>query len=448
MKRFAISLLLILLIASRSLAAVVYLRSTDGSDSDNGSTWALAKATLASALTAAGAGGTVYVSDNHAETQASVMTLTSPGTVRIICVDDAGDPQPPTARATTATVSTTGANNLRFGNGGVDYYYGLTFTAGDTTNNASITNNTGTMYATFEQCRFELTNSNASATIDLTYYGAVICNNCVFKFGATGQKITGHTQYTFVGCSVDSGGTIPTTLLQPTSYVTGRTTSIGCDWSALGSGKNLATSVGNHLFVNCKLGASVSYVTGSFTDKISLVQLVNCDAADTNYKYYHQHYAGTVRDETTIVKTSGSSDGTTPISYKFVTTANSKFYTPLYGPWMTFWADSTGSTTVTAEVITDGVTLTDAEAWIEVESLNNGSFPISTITTDQVADPIFGTPANQTSSSVDWTTTGLISPTKQKLAATFTTAEKGPIRARVVLAKASTTMYADALVKP
>ncbi len=69
--------------------AVIYLRSTDGSDADNGSTWALAKATLAAALTAAGAGGTVYVSQVHAETQAGAMTLTSPGTeaspVRVIC---------------------------------------------------------------------------------------------------------------------------------------------------------------------------------------------------------------------------------------------------------------------------------------------------------------------------------------------------------------------------
>ncbi len=53
--------------------AVIYLRSTDGNDLDDGLTWATARATLANALTAAGAGGTVYVSQNHAETQASAM---------------------------------------------------------------------------------------------------------------------------------------------------------------------------------------------------------------------------------------------------------------------------------------------------------------------------------------------------------------------------------------
>ena len=37
--------------------AVLYVRSTDGDDADNGSTWALAKATLAGAFAAAAEGG-------------------------------------------------------------------------------------------------------------------------------------------------------------------------------------------------------------------------------------------------------------------------------------------------------------------------------------------------------------------------------------------------------
>src|SRR3990167_9027284 len=92
--------------------ATLYVRSTDGSDADTGATWALAKASLAGAFAAASAGDTIYVSQVHAETQASAMTLTSPGTaaspVRVLCVNDAAEP--PTALATTATVTTTGAN--------------------------------------------------------------------------------------------------------------------------------------------------------------------------------------------------------------------------------------------------------------------------------------------------------------------------------------------------
>ena len=70
--------------------AELFLRSTDGTDSDDGSTWALAKGTLTGAFAAASAGDTIYVSDNHAESQSAEMTLTSPGTnaapVKVLCV--------------------------------------------------------------------------------------------------------------------------------------------------------------------------------------------------------------------------------------------------------------------------------------------------------------------------------------------------------------------------
>jgi hypothetical protein len=42
---------------------------------------------------------------------------------------------------------------------------------------------------------------------------------------------------------------------------------------------------------------------------------------------------------------------------------------------------------------------------------------------------------------VDWTTTGLSSPVKQKMESTFTPQEKGTYIARVCLGRASTTLY-------
>src|SRR3990167_9113060 len=101
------------------MAGPYYVRSTDGSDADTGLTWALAKATLVGALAVAAAGERIWVSQAHAETQASAMTLTSAGTealpVEILCGNDAAEP--PTALATTATVTTTGANALSLAGG-------------------------------------------------------------------------------------------------------------------------------------------------------------------------------------------------------------------------------------------------------------------------------------------------------------------------------------------
>jgi hypothetical protein len=53
------------------------------------------------------------------------------------------------------------------------------------------------------------------------------------------------------------------------------------------------------------------------------------------------------------------------------------------------------------------------------------------------------TPAAQTASTATWTTTGLTTPNTQKLEVTFTPQKKGLVQARVVLAKASKTIYVD-----
>ena len=109
--------------------ANIYVRSTDGNDADNGTTWALAKATLVGALAIATSADTIWVSQNHAETQASTMTLTMPTTpgLKILCGNDAAEP--PTALATTATIAVTGNFGIGFASG-YAYTYGITFNSG------------------------------------------------------------------------------------------------------------------------------------------------------------------------------------------------------------------------------------------------------------------------------------------------------------------------------
>ena len=445
--------------------ATIYLRSTDGNDADSGATWALAKATLASALSAAGAGGIVYVSQVHAETQASAMTLTSPGTaaspVQIICVNDAAEP--PTATATTATVDTTGSNGITFA--GFAYSYGVSYRPGVTSggNGAHLNfSSTSPWWWCVTDCSLECrTSGSAGAKLNiglassaLDDYGLFL-KNVVLRFGNTGQGITLNGRLTWHGGSLSAAGTIPTNLFAAASSTPGVADVIGVDLSATTTNLVLATSAqwGKIRFQNCKLGAGVVVANGAIPGQGGLVvDLVNCDSGDpstTGGIDYFQDYAGSWKTESTIVRTGGSSNGTTPISYKFVSTANSKHYAPLYGPWVTLWNETTGSSIdLTAEIVTDNVTLTDAEAWIEVMSMNTAGVPLGSFTNDQIADPIFGTPANQASSSVAWTTTGLTTPVKQKLVASVTPAEKGPIYARVVLAKASTTVYADGIAAP
>jgi hypothetical protein len=437
--------------------AVIYCRSTDGNDSDDGSTWALAKATLAAALTAAGAGGTVYVSDNHAETQASAMALTSPGTAAsptvVLCVDDAAEP--PTTRATTATVTTTGAFNITIN--GFSYCYGITFASGTGAGGQQLILGSGTpFYWRFDNCALTMPatgsgslisvgQSNPSATDD----HVVELVNSTIKFANSGQRLAVYANLRWFGGSVDASGTSPAILILLTSVPGCRADLNGVDLSFLGAGQNIVVGTNarpNFInLTNCKLGSGVGMVSGAIPGPGGLeLQVVNCDSADTAYRYHRQTWYGTITHETVIVRTGGASDGTTAISRKMVSTADTKWWLPLVSDPIAAWNETVGSTvTVTVEVVTDNVTLTDAECWLEVEYLGTSGVPMSLRSSDRLADPVFGTPANQTTSTETWTTTGLATPVKQKLSVTVTPQEKGLIRARVALAKPSTTVYVD-----
>ena len=176
-------------------------------------------------------------------------------------------------------------------------------------------------------------------------------------------------------------------------------------------------------------------------------EMYNTDSGDTNYRIWLENWVGSTKTETTIVRSGGANDGTTTISWKMVSNSNAEYpLLALKSPEIVKWNDTVGSSiTATIEIVTDNVTLTDAECWIEIQYLGNSGFPVSVFVNDAKAD-ILATAANQGSSSVTWTTTGLGTPVKQKLSVTFTAEEKGFLHAIVHLAKASTTVYVDPLL--
>jgi hypothetical protein len=438
--------------------ATIYCRSTDGNDGDSGATWALAKATLAAAITAAGNGGTVYVSQSHAESSASAKTFAAPTTmanmVTILCVNDAAEP--PTALATTGTVTTTGSAIMNYT--GHAYVYGLTFSAGSGAVSAYhyIGSDSAAMAWTFESCT--LAAPGTAGTLAGIYSGflsgtlvsrSVKFINTNVNFGATGQSIEVFGRFEWRGGTL--GGTIPTTLfLNTTARGFCDVFVDGVDLSAAGSGKNLVNvtgvNSGTYLFNHCKLGSSVSLTIGAPPGPGGpIVTLVNCDSASTNYRIQRDIWEGDIYQETTIVRTGGSTDGAASVSRKMVSGANARYVDPLVLT-MPFWNTTTGSAiTPVVEVVSDNVTFTDAELWVEFEYLGNSSFPISSFVNDRSAT-ILTAAANQTTSTATWTTTGLATPVKQKLSTSFTAQKAGIVVARVYLAKASSTVYVDGKV--
>jgi hypothetical protein len=439
--------------------AVLYVRSTDGNDADNGSTWALAKATLAGAFAAASAGDTIYVSDSHAESQATAITLTSPGTsaapCRVLCVDDSAEP--PTALATTATVDMSGDLSGLLGMLflGCAYYHGITFLLYRGYIQIANPSSSSLVDLVFDACAFDGYHSGFNY-IEIGHGGryingcSIVWNNTRVKFSDAGQYIKPRTcnfLWKNTNNAVDSAGTAPTTLIQPvdaSNFTFAKL--VGLDLSHIGSSKNIITASNNyHVMLsleNCKLGASVSFTTGTVAARSGFFgEMVNCDSGDTQTRYQKTVYQGSIYSETTIKRTGGASDATTGYSRKMVSSANSQFLSPLALETMRIWNEGTAEMTATVHVVTDNVTLTNAECWMEVEYQGTSGYPLSVVDMDDRAADILATPANQAASTETWTTTGLSTPVYQKLESTFTPAEKGWIICRVMLAKASTTVY-------
>ncbi len=434
--------------------ANLYVRSTDGSNSDNGSTWALAKATIAGASAIDAAGDVVYVSDNHAESGASASHAfagTNANPVRVVVGDDAAEP--PTAVATTATLTVTGTT---FTWQGAVYTYGLTFISSSGSSWAWSFNDTNGFNQTFQNCNFQLDGGGSGSSLGFGTASLGAANettllNCGVRLGAAGNRISPARAMTIRGGAWLSGGVSPTGIFSLAGgFRPSFLTVESFDFSVLSSSVNLVQVVNEGgsraIFRNCKLPASWSgsLVASGQVSVGTRVEMHNCDAGDTNYRLWVESYEGSIRSETTIVRTGGASDGTVGLSWRMVSTANVAYpNNTLTSPDMRLWNETTGSSvTVAVEIVTDNVTLTDAECWLEVQYLGTSGFPLGVIARDVKAD-VLATAANQTTSTETWTTTGLTTPVKQRLSVTFTPQEKGFFIATVELAKPSTTVYVD-----
>lgn len=435
-----------------------YLRSTDGSDADNGTTWALAKAKLAGIDAIDTAGDRIFVSQVHDEDNTASQTWSLAGTeaspTKILCGNDAAEP--PTALATTGIIKTTG--NFGMDIRGACYIYGLTFRiAIGGAGSAGLVFNSAGFKQVCEECKFQLESGNSAGVISLsTGFSSTALNewkNCQVKFDHAGQRVTTNRPFEWRGGGLAAGTTSPTFLLTVGAAGAGGGVLLeGLDLSAGGASMDIFSMVvGKAVIRNCKLPASwTGDLINAAVSAGCRAEMYNCDSGDTNYRLWIEDFAGNIKHETTIVRTGGASDGTTTLSWKMASSANAEYpHQTLVSPEIVRWNETTGSAiTVTVEIIHDSQgagassAFQDDEIWLEVQYLGTSGFPLGSFIDDAKAD-VLATAADQTSSSETWTTTGLTTPVKQKLAVTFTPNEKGFIHAKVHLAKASKTAYVD-----
>jgi hypothetical protein len=426
--------------------ANVYVRS-GAAGAGTGADWANAYTTLAAAFTAKSAGDVFYVSEDHAETQASAMTCTSPGTNAspcfVYCVNHSGSVPPVSAdlRAT-ATVTTTGANALSLM--GSVYFYGIIFSAasGAVSSNFSIAG--AGAWQKYENCALRIGGTSGGNFLVGTASSEIEWLNTTVQVGAVGSTIfIRGSRFEWKGPSSSvTGATIPTTLITPSSA--GYIFIEGVDLSAVGSGKTLFGASSNisdvRILKDCRINASVTVAATPTGVPGARLDLIRCDSGAVNYRSERSDYLGAETTETTIVLTGGASDGTTTIARKIVTTANAKPGLPFKAMPLVIWNDTAGSSvTVTVQGIWGGGAVpNNDDIWMDAEYLGNASYPLGSLATCGKAD-LLAAGSGLASGTGTWGG----STTKFSLAVTITPQMKGPITCYIRAGKASSTFYID-----
>lgn len=446
--------------------ADVYLRSTDGDDADDGSTWALADATLVASMVAAGAGGVTYVSDVHAETQATTMILVGSSSMatpnKIVCGDDVAEP--PTSPSKAATVSMTGTSSSTSINfRGIAYAYGITFSSSGTMACDNVSQENAWI---FEQCTINM--ANASASSRYFSLGASANNLYLMHLKNSDLNFAHANRYISItsGFWLWEGGAFTGT--SPINLFTsggrhGKVVVRDVDLSLISG--NLVGTLGDTvidiLFERCKLHASVTLSSAVMGNKGQVVRMHGCDVSTgKTIRIEEQHYEGSIVDEQVIVMTDGSSDDTDSFSINMTTHASGQseeYFSPLVYKGIPIWNNDTTQKTFTVEIIHDSVTaLQDDEVWMTASA--SGSDMKSDIASDIVGTSsphddnvagtnpltsINGSPTNQATSTVAWTTTGLSNPNKQKLELTITPEKVGGMMICIYLAKDNYTIYVN-----
>jgi hypothetical protein len=422
------------------------------------SAWAAPHARLnnATASTWAQAGNSVFFGDNSAETNAASVNLSNQGTttapISVICVDHTVAPPTSSNLKTTGTWSVTGASNLGF-NGGYAYYYGLTFTAGSGSSQGNITfGAANTAFAQkMENCSVVLGGTSAASTMNFgNGFNATRLwfVNTTVGFNNVSQVIISNINE-FVWENTPSalvGSAVPTNLFS-TSTVLGIHTIRGVDLSAAGSGKTLVRSgvgmPGTFNFIDCRLNASVTVSGNPSVIGGYITTVIRSDSSGTNYRHERYAYEATQTVETTIVRTGGAAIEGTPLSWKIVTTANSKWLWPYKSPFMLVENKST-ATNVTVTVFGiwgGGAVPNNDDIWIEAEYLGSASFPQGSFINSTKANNLAAGSALSSDSS---TWGGSTTPFKMSVTLSSPQpAQTGPIHLRVLCAKPSTTWYID-----
>lgn len=391
---------------------VVWTECTGQEAEQASNAWKAPHARLRNALAATwgAAGDKFFVSQDHAETEAAVLTLTFPGTEaspnELYCVNrGVGSTVPPVSAdlRTTTAISNTGSNGQT--HVGVCLpLYGVTFNVG---NSASPSCTQGGASATdlmLENCKFVLTGNGSvipGATNNNIPQRVRWVNTQVQFAGATGTIIPTGNEFTWRDTPNAVLGTIPTTLLGTAAGGDGFILFDGVDLGAMGSGKTIVGAFGksgNITLKDCKLGAAKVADETAFTSAAQRVYVVRSDSLGTNYRSEFYGYAGKQTTTSTVVRTgSAATDTSVIVAWRLATTANAKRYLSLQPGFNAIWNTVTNANvTVTMYGVYVGAALPkNDEVWFDVSYCGSSATPQATFK--------YGKPVDGLTAGSNWT---------------------------------------------
>lgn len=387
--------------------------------SGTGADWTNAFTTIGAAITAAAAGDTFFVANDHSQTQASALTMTFPGTAgnpnKVYSVDQTQASPGGAHLLAGARIATTG-NNAMTVNGSFEAY-GIRFAVADSTSLPHLTLCGTTGRQTYRTCIFDFTNTTGAQSCFIgvntsdTSTEVLWDNNCRFLTGNTTQAITPrNARFTWRNATspVTTTSLAP---LNPIGSITTETNSFitlqGLDLSGMPAGRGVlaARASSDQIVIDgCKLPTYIVYNTDVVTAVGAQIDVTRSESASgVNYGHRRYRYAGSQIQSATVTRASGASDGTTAYSWAIATTANSSWMLPFQSMPSGTWNDAVGaSITVTLEGISNSAALPqNDEIWIEASAIGDANYPLSVFANSARANGLT-TAANYTASTESW----------------------------------------------
>jgi hypothetical protein len=364
------------------------------------------------------AGDDVFIAADHVEPPYAVATtLTALGTAslptRIMVADHTaalvGGNPPVSALVHTPTVtisSNAAAANIILA-GVVSHCEGITFSAGTAALQANVHFN-GIWY--LKNCAIILNNTSGTSQVRVTSLGSTrtTWENVTVTFGNTGQYFAPASgEFLWINTPNAITGTLPNNLFSSSSY--GMMTFRGVDLSSL-TGKTLlqASHAGGALLISligCKEPTAWTRYAATQTSDFATIITERSENGALNYTKVRETFYGVQTTETTVVRTGGATDGTTPTSWKIDTATGRsgrvKPQRPFKSSPIIIWNDVISTNrTVTVYGIAAALP-TNADIWLEVEYPGSGASPILTTANTTIDTPL-STPASVATDASSW----------------------------------------------